>query len=438
MKLRKKESGAILRSLASGVVPRVGLEHIVVGRRREMEQIESELQDVKQGSAIVKFFIGEFGSGKSFILSLIRHIAFKEKFVVADVDFSPEHRLYGSGGKSGATYSELMKNLATATRPKDALPVILDKWINEIQLEVVREKGFDGVQFDDPNFIRDVQDKMNLVLSQMEELVGGFDFAQVINRYYLGYVQDNREWMSRAFRWLRGEYTTRQEAHRDLGVRTIIDDHNWYDYLKVIARFITEVGYSGFVVNLDEAINLFKITHSTSRDKNYETILKIFNDAYQGKAEHLYITFAGTREFLEDERRGLFSYAALKTRLSSNRFETDQFRDLSQPVIRLTPLNEEEVFELLQKIRAIHAFHYGYEPTVTDQHLRTFLESMYARPGARERLTPRDFVRDFISILNLLHQNPEMDLGSLFRELKETDSEGDLAPVLDRFQKTRQ
>lgn len=390
MNIRKKDASAILQSLSGGVVPRAGLEYIIVGRRAETEQIIKELAHVKNGAAIAKVFIGEFGSGKSFMLSIIRHVAFKEKFAVADVDFSPERRLYGAEGKAVATYTELMKNLSVPTRPDgNALPVILDKWISDIQLQVQQEQGYEDIQYDNPFFVRDVQAKIASVLAAMEELVGGFDFAKVLNAYYMGYVNDNQHQQSSAVRWLRGEYRTRTEAKADLGVRDVIDDQNWYDYLKVIAKFITQVGYAGLVVNFDEAINLYKITHSQTREKNYESILKIYNDCLQGKAEHLYVTFAGTAEFLEDERRGLFSYSALKSRLVTNRFETAEFRDLSQPVIKLTTLRKEELFVLLQRIRAIHGAFHDYEPSVTDAEIQGFMQDLYARPGAEERSTLR-------------------------------------------------
>lgn len=441
MNIRKREASAILQSLSGGVVPRVGLEYIIVGRRPETEQIIKELGHVKQGAAIAKLFIGEFGSGKSFMLSIIRHVAFKEKFAVADVDFTPERRLYGSEGKAVSTYSELMKNLAIPTRPDgNALPVILDKWISDIQLTVQQENGYEEVQYDNPFFVRDVQTKIAKVLGEMEELVGGFDFAKVITAYYMGYVNDNQEQQKSAIRWLRGEYRTRTEARADLGVRDVIDDQNWYDYLKVIAKFITGVGYAGLVVNFDEAINLYKITHSQTREKNYESILKIYNDCLQGKAEHLYITFAGTAEFLEDERRGLFSYAALKSRLVTNRFETAEFRDLSQPVIKLTTLRKEELFVLLQRVRAIHGAYHEYEPNIADEDIRAFMQELYARPGAEERLTPREVVRDFIGALSLLQQNPQMDHTAIFRAVSNSQAEGSSASsasVLDRFSRMK-
>lgn len=435
MKIRKKDSQAILNSLAGGVVPSRGLEYVMVGRADEAKQILTDLENIKKGTSIIKLFIGPFGSGKSFIQALIQQIAFKEKFVVTKADFTPERRLYGSEGKAVATYTELMKNMSISTLPEgNALPTVLDKWIGEVQNQVVQDKDYGSVSFDDPEFIKDVEKEITRIVSKMDELTGGFDFARVLIQYFKGFINDNSELQRCSLRWLCGEYTTKTEARSDLGVRDIIDDSNFYEYIKVISQFVKQIGYSGLVVNLDEAINLYKITHPQTREKNYETILKIFNDTLQGSVEGLYITIGGTPEFLEDERRGLFSYGALKRRLESNQFETMEFRDLSQPVINLTPLKNEETFVLLQKIKDVHAAHYEYEANFTDQEILGFIQTLYSRPGAEENLTAGDIVRQFIGALNVLHQNPSYNRTQIFGKVDTSTTEAK-SNVSSRFQK---
>lgn len=435
MKIRKKDSQAILNSLAGGVVPSRGLEYIMVGRADEAKQILTDLENIKKGTSIIKLFIGPFGSGKSFIQALIQQIAFKEKFVVTKADFTPERRLYGSESKAVATYTELMKNMSIATVPDgNALPTILDKWISEVQSQVVQNKEYGSVSFDDPEFVKDVEKEITKIVSKMDELTGGFDFSRVLIQYFKGFINDNSELQRSALRWLRGEYTTKTEARSDLGVRDTIDDSNYYEYIKVMSQFVKQIGYSGLVVNLDEAINLYKITHPQTREKNYETILKIFNDTLQGSVEGLYITIGGTPEFLEDERRGLFSYGALKRRLESNQFETTEFRDLSQPVIKLTPLKNEETFVLLQKIKDVHAAHFEYETNITDQEILGFIQTLYSRPGAEENLTAGDIVRQFIGALNVLHQNPSYDRTQIFGKADTSTTEAK-SNVNSRFQK---
>lgn len=415
LELKKKDSTAILQSFGGGVVPRTGLEHVVVGRKLEIEQFVRELSTVKEGAAGTKFVIGDFGSGKTFLLYLVRHIALKQRFVVADADFTPERRLFASDGKGVALYSELMKNLSTVTKPDGgALQAIIDKWVSGMQTRVVSDLGLQGAAFNDPRLVQGVQDAIHTAMGKLEHLTGGYDFAEVLNAYYRGHVTDNDALTKAALRWLRGEYTSRSDARRDLSVKEIIGDDNWYDYVKVLARFVTEIGYAGLVVNLDEAINLYKITHSQNRSKNYELILAIYNDTMQGKVEHLYVLVGGTPEFLSDERRGLSSYEALKSRLQLNRFETEQFRDLTQPVIKLATLRPEELLALTHKLRDIHAKHYNYTPTVTDSDLAGFLAKLMSRPGAKQYLTAREVVRTLLMALNILFQNPTMIKESVF------------------------
>ncbi|KPB03442.1 ATP-binding protein [Bacillus sp. CHD6a] len=433
MNIKKRDSSSIINSLSGGVVPSRGLQYIMVGRAEEAKQILSDLQNIKMGSSIIKLFIGPFGSGKSFIQALIQQIAFQEKFVVTKADFTPERRLYGSEGKAVAIYTELMKNMAIGTVPDGgALPTILDKWISDVQSKVVVEKNYGSVEFNNTDFIRDVEIEITNTVSKMDDLIGGFDFSRILIQYFKGFVEDNNELQRKAIKWLRGEYNTKTEARTDLGVRNIINDDNYYNYLKVISQFVKHIGYSGLVVNLDEAINLYKITHPQTRDKNYETILKIYNDTLQGNVEGIYFTVGGTPEFLEDERRGLFSYGALKRRLESNRFETNEFRDLSQPVIKITPLKHNETFVLLQKLSEIHATHYGYQSSVTDDEMKRFIIQEHSRPGADENLTVGDVIRSFLGALNILHQNPEFNRNDIFGE-KEALSTQPKNSVISRF-----
>lgn len=434
MKIKKRESTAILNSLSGGVVPSRGLHYIMVGRTDEADQILKDLDNVKKGSSVVKFFIGSFGSGKSFIQALTQQIAFKENFVVAKADFTPERRLYGSEGKAVATYSELMKNIATATKPEgNALASIMEKWISEVQTRVMQEKGYGSVGIDDPAFVRDVEQEIGEVVAKMDDLTGGFDFSRVLSLYFRGFIEDNDELQRNALRWLRGEYRTRTEARTDLGVRGIIEDGTYYDYLKVFAKFVQQIGYAGLVVNFDEAINLYKITHPQTRDKNYESILKIYNDALQGNVEGLYITFGGTPEFLEDERRGMFSYGALKRRLESNRFETAEFRDLSQPVVKLTPLNHNDIFLLLTKLQDVHSAHHNYQPNITRDEIAFFLTAEFARPGAAEYKTVGDIIRNFLGAMNIIHQNPTFNREEIFGNAEKAIEEEPKSLMSSRF-----
>jgi hypothetical protein len=405
MSITKREAKTILTSLSAGVVPRTGLRHISVGRLPEVAALKSDLDHNHEGGATVRFVIGRFGSGKSFLLQLMRTYALESKFVVADADFSPERRLFGSGDEAIATYRELMRNLSIQTRPDgNALPTIIERWISGIQTSVAAERS--ELDHGSPEFVSQVKSRIFSTLNDMQELIHGFDFGSVLAAYYQGYSDNNEELKSNALRWLRGEYTTKTEAYAALKVRTIIDSDNFYDYLKVFAIFFRKIGYSGFTVCLDEAAYLYTITNSVSRKNNYEVILSVINDCLQGKAANISFIFGGTPEFMEDPRRGLFSYEALRSRLAANRFLGEGLQDFTGPVIKLSSLTAEEIFVLLQKIREIHQSQAAAPVKMTDPDIHAYMEEALRRMGAREFTTPRELVREFVNLLNLLVQYP--------------------------------
>ncbi len=405
IRIPSRVSATILKALSAGVVPRIGLEHIAVGRREEIESIIEDLENIKMGGAGFRFFIGRFGSGKSFLIQLIRNYAMQQDFVVCDVDLSPERRFIGAGEKGVATYRELMKNLSTKTRPNGgALTAILEKWISSIQSEVVAK----GIKPQDTLFTEKVDEKILEAISTIKDLVHGFDFANVISTYWHGHRTQDDSIKEAALKWLRGEYPTKTEARNAIpGLSIIITDDNWYDYIKLMARFVTEIGYKGLLVFFDEAVNLYKITHTTSRVNNYEKLLTMYNDTLQGKAEYLGVFIGGTPQFLEDKRRGLYSYKALHSRLVGSRFLKEGIQDFSGPVIKLERLTLEEIFVLLTKIIVIHEKYYSYKSLINDSEIQEFIKIMVSRIGADKLLTPREFVREFIFLLNQLRKQAD-------------------------------
>ncbi|MEK3732610.1 ATP-binding protein [Paenibacillus sp. FSL M8-0334] len=414
LKIPKRLTTAIVNSLTAGVVPRVGLEYIAVGRKPEVESILRDMDNIAEGGAAFRLITGRYGSGKSFLLQMIRNYATDRDFVVADADLSPERRLVGTKGQGLATYRELMTHLSTKTRPDGgALEAILQKWIASVQQGIMQEKG---LRPGDAELDQEVELKIYAVANSMRNLVHGFDFAKVLAAYWSGYKLADDDRKGAALRWLRGEYPTRTEARKDLGVGVIIDDDNWYDYMKLWAEFTAAIGYRGLLLFIDEGVNLYKITNSISRHSNYEKLLTMFNDTMQGKAEHLGIYLGGTPQFVEDERRGLFSYDALRSRLIDGRYGSSALRTYTSPILKLDMLSHEEILVLLQKLRDIHALHFQYEVSLTDEQLIAFMQMAVGRLGAEELLTTREVVRDFMDVLHTLHQHHDVTFEELLGE----------------------
>ena len=394
----KRVAAVILNSLKGGVVPRIGLPYITVGREVEIRALLTDLSLIADGGASFRFLVGRYGAGKSFLLQTIRTHAMGEGFVVADADLSPERRLQGGQGQGLATYRELIRNISTKTRPEGgALNLILDRWVASCA---------------DAD-----ESAVNAQLAPLEEMVHGFDFARMLRRYRAAVSEGDEEVMSRVTKWIRGEYRTKSEARAELGSSTIISDDDWYDYVKLIARFLVCSGYKGMLVLIDELVNLYKIPNAITRQYNYEKILTMYNDTLQGKAQYLGMIMGGTPTSIEDRRRGVFSYEALRSRLAQGRFAREDLKDMLAPIIRLQPLTYEELLVLIEKLMQIHAGYFGWTPTLTENDLVDFLKIEFGRVGADTHLTPREVIRDFIELLDILCQNPDANVAELLQSV---------------------
>ncbi len=396
-KIPKRILASLIASVSAGVVPREGAPYIAIGRKDEIAAFLSDLELVNDGGGSMRFLVGRYGSGKSFLIQLIRGYALERGFLTADADLSPERRLYGSGGAGVATYRELMKNLASRSSPDGgALQKIIAKWIFSL-----REKhGKEGA---------DLFAAVREELRELEFMVGGFDFAKVISEYYLAAERGDDAASAACLRWLRGEFSTKTEAKRELGfdVSAIIGDGNWYDFIKLWAALSHRFGYRGLIVFIDECVNLYKIPHRVARENNYEKILSMFNDTCQGRAPYLEIVLGGTPQFLEDPRRGLYSYEALRSRLCDSRFQTAGVKNTVGPVLRLARLGDDELLALIVRMTALHSQYYGVTARITPEEQVEFLRICLSRAGADMLITPREMLRDYMTVLNILMQNPD-------------------------------
>ena len=395
--IRPRERSAIIQSLRAGVTPRIGLEHIQVGRVNEVKALIEDLDRICEGGSAFRLIIGDFGAGKSFFLQLIRYIALEKGMVAVNADLSPDRRLQASNGQARNLYQELTRNIATRAHPEgNAMIPIIEKCIT-VQRSEAEKQG------------KDVEVLIKEKLSSLSELVGGYDFAKVIAAYWRGYNEDNEELKAAAVRYLRGEYSTRTEARNDLDVRTIIDDSSVYDHLKLLARFVVQAGYKGLIVNLDEMVNLYKISNQRSRSANYEQILRILNDCLQGSAEYLGFLLGGTPEFLIDPRKGLYSYEALHSRLAENSFaQIANVVDYTSPVLMLENLHPEELYVLLCNIRNVFAGGDKEKYLLPDEALTAFLQHCSNRIGDAYFRTPRNTIKAFTDLLAILAQNPDL------------------------------
>lgn len=419
--IRPRERSAIIQSLRAGVTPRIGLEYIQVGRVNEVKALIEDLDNIEQGGSAFRIIIGDFGAGKSFFLQLIRYIALEKGMVVINADMSPDRRLFASNGQARNLYKELARNLATRAHPEgNAMIPLVEKFITE-QRRVAEAEGKDVE--------RVIKDKLN----SLSELVDGYDFAQVIATYWKAYNEGNEDLKNNVIRYLRGEYTSRADARRDLGVRAIVEDNNVYDHIKLLARFVTQAGYKGLLVNLDEVVNLYKLPSQRARSSNYEQVLRILNDCLQGSAESLGFLLGGTPEFLMDQRKGLYSYEALHSRLAENTFaQIANVVDYHSPILMLQNLSPEEIYVLLCNIRNVFAGGNKDKYILPDEALKAFLEHCSKNIGDAYFRTPRNTIKAFVDLLSIVEQNPDLSWQSLIGNIKiDSETDNSLVTIAD-------
>lgn len=419
--IRPRERSAIIQSLRAGVTPRIGLEYIQVGRVNEVKALIEDLDNIEQGGSAFRIIIGDFGAGKSFFLQLIRYIALEKGMVVINADMSPDRRLFASNGQARNLYKELARNLATRAHPEgNAMIPLVEKFITE-QRRVAEAEGKDVE--------RVIKDKLN----SLSELVDGYDFAQVIAAYWKAYNEGNEDLKNNVIRYLRGEYTSRADARRDLGVRAIVEDNNVYDHIKLLARFVTQAGYKGLLVNLDEVVNLYKLPSQRARSSNYEQVLRILNDCLQGSAESLGFLLGGTPEFLMDQRKGLYSYEALHSRLAENPFaQIANVVDYHSPILMLQNLSPEEIYVLLCNIRNVFAGGNKDKYILPDEALKAFLEHCSKNIGDAYFRTPRNTIKAFVDLLSIVEQNPDLSWQSLIGNIKiDSETDNSLVTIAD-------
>lgn len=403
----KRTLSTLMNALSSGVVPRRGLEYIAVGRRKETETFVTDLEDTAEGGGAFRFISGRFGNGKSFMTQMIRNYAMDKGFVVMDADLAINRRLTGNKKEGLNTYMELLKNMAYKARPDGgALEPILQDFAGTCEKEETRSR-------------------LREMTSDIQNLPYCRDFVTVVESYCNDFIDGKDE--IPALRWMKGEIDTRTEAKRLLNVNITVNDSNWYDFIKIWAEMVVKLGYKGLVVFIDEGVILYKLQNKTSRSNNYERLLTIFNDIMQGKSRYLSMYICGTPEFITDTNRGLYSYEALRSRLTTGRFENGYDNYLG-PVINLRPLTNEEVFVLMKTIRDLHEQRYGYKSEVDDDRLTTYLNAVMNNRISSELITPREITRDLISLLDTLHQNPDIGFNDLVRDrsiegAKDTDDD---------------
>jgi len=425
-----RDAQAILQSLQAGVVPRTGLQHLAVGRVAEVRQALAELEVLRGGGGVFKVVAGDYGSGKTFFLALVRQVALTRGYLVTDADLGPDLRLHGEG-RGLATFRQLMARLGSESRPDGgALPLVLDRWADRVRAGARQRLGGPVPEGRSPALAAAVDRELRARLQPIRDQPGGFGFAAVVRHYFEAALAGDDVGTDASLRYLRGEFRTATEARQHLRLNGTepATDATWFSHLRLLALLGVDAGYAGLLVMLDEGVNLYRIAQPEARAANYEVLLRLCNDALQGRAPHLGFYLAGPPEMVSDPRRGLHSYPALRSRLQANPFADAAHPDLAQPVLGLPPLSPDELLALLLKVKNLHAGFYG-PSAVTEADAAALLRRLLARPGAERFLTVRETLRSFIQALNVLQQNPGLDRAAVLSGVEAEVTEERFVPL---------
>lgn len=416
-RINPKEASTIIKSLEAGVVPDIGLGHLLVGRKAEVDELIRILENIENGDSDLRFWVGDFGSGKSFMLKTIENLALSKNFVASTIDLNPSRRFYASDRKAVNLYSSIIENLKTKNaRTGNVIEIIIEEWISSIFAKLSADKGYELKDLMAGLYKNEVIGVILETLAKFKAVGLSYELGQAICRYYEGFISNDRILKLKAIRWIRGDVTTKTEAKKDLGINEIINDDNYFEAIKNLAELFQEIGYAGFVINFDEAVNLYKIPHSTTRERNYEKILNIYNECKSNIAKGLFINFGATRKTVFDQSRGLSSYGALEGRLGSESSMDSDFVNTNKTVLALKVLTDEEIYTLLENLVKIYNTHYKTEINFTSSEIVRYMEGQLNRPGADEFLTPRAVIKDFIEILDIKRQNPDIEIIDLLAE----------------------
>lgn len=410
-RINPKEAMTIITSLEAGVVPDIGIGHLLVGRKAEVDELIKILENIENGGVDLRFWVGDFGSGKSFMLKTIENLALSKNFVASTIDLNPSRRFYATDRKAVNLYSTIIENLKTKNaRYGNVIEVIIEEWISNIFMTLSQEKSYEIKDLMAGQYQEDVIGIILETLAKFKAVGLSYELGQAICKYYEGFINDDRILKLKAIRWIRGDITTKTEAKKELGINEIINDDNYFEAIKNLAELFKEIGYAGFVINFDEAVNLYKLPHATTRERNYEKILNIYNECKSNLARGLFINFGATRKTIFDESRGLASYGALKGRLGSEASMDSEFINTNKTVLGLKVLTDEEIYTLLENLVNIYNTYYKTSIDITSDEIVSYMEGQLNRPGADEFLTPRAVIKDFIEILDIKRQNPDVEV----------------------------
>lgn len=397
-----RDAAHIFQRLRNGTVPDRGLEAFAVGIERQRKELQRKLDEVRGGEGEVKFLRGGYGCGKTFMANLVVHDAQQLKFATSFVVVSPNDLRFHNFDE---LYRNVVSNLSTPTCPRGALGDILDRWIGSIEEGLVDL----GVSDDDPAFDEKVLAKLD---EQLVALTGGRapgDMVRVVRKIFELKQAGRLQEVTGLVSWLSGSSNVAASVKSLAGIKGDIASSDAMAYLRGILEIVKRAGYTGIVIVIDEAETILRMRGDV-RGKSLNAIRQIV-DAASGYPGLLWV-FTGTPTFFDD-RQGVRGVEALHARIKYEEF--NGVPSLRQPQLALEPFKRERLIKVALKLRSLHP---DLEPETAERRFpRQLIEQLVDKVTAGFHgdvgVVPRQFLRTFVNLLDVLADDEEQDAHTL-------------------------
>jgi hypothetical protein len=408
-----EEEKDVIDALRGGEAPERCTRYLPIGRKDEIDEFKRLLKDVERGKVATKFINAQFGMGKSILLKRMEAIAIENNFAVSYIDL-PKRAADLPFNKFEIVYTKIVQTLKS--KSGSSFKEIVDNWLLDLKNKAIAMLD-NPLRSEDPVVIRLMKESLDPVREYSHS------FAVVLENYYMILKTGNDEGAGYALAWLKGDPNMPADKRKFIGVKGTITKEESFNFLKALAIFLKSIGYYGLVVLIDEAENIMNLTPRNSREGAYGNIKTLH--ANEHGLENIMFIFAGTSQlYYEGEQKGIWSYNALYERIKDALHST--YKNIKEPVIELEGLKREELMEVSEKIIEIHDLAYNWDPRqkMNPPVLEQILDYYESRAGlSGGKVIPRDFIRGFVSVLDVTQQNPEITEEEILGLLEEEKSE---------------
>ena len=392
MQTVEAEARRIINALKTGVIPDTDLDLLCVGRERMLKEFKRCIDMVEEGGSCVKFLSGEYGSGKSFMLSKVQQLALKRNFAVSRIQISRNTHL----NNTDVFYYSIMHHLCTKsnTGGNAGFEELFNLWLERLKTNPSRDAA--------TREIRDTVSSLNNYNSA---------FARAFLTYIKARIAQDSELSDAAAAWIKGEKNLPAAVKARFDVKGDIDKSNSMDSLKAFIHLLKLTGSNGLVILVDE-LELVMSLRVDIRKGCYENLRYIIDSCGENSFGNCMFVFAGTETIFEDPEKGIKTYQALDQRLGETSSKGNQgIYDMRQTVITLQKLDNEDLQSLTNRIVQLHQTACDWKPKISSEAARNWtLLTLSKEKGTGQPINTRAFIIKLVEILDILEQNPGYNL----------------------------